>query len=96
MDLCFPRSCDAGLRQHPLWAGLQHGPGAGGVISRPGAIAAGVKILGYLEDDRAIPTLLTFVAAKGNAAAALQIAPTKSRLLIRSPHRRGRAVQAAE
>jgi hypothetical protein len=33
----------------------------------PAAIAAGVKILGYLEDEKATPTLLAFAKPKGNA-----------------------------
>jgi hypothetical protein len=47
-----------------------------------GAIAAGVKILGYLEDERAIPTLLAFTAAKGNAAPVRQEALIALRFLL--------------
>jgi len=47
-----------------------------------GALAAGVKILGYLEDDKAIPTLLEFTKAKGNAAAVRQEALIALRFLL--------------
>jgi HEAT repeat protein len=48
----------------------------------PGAIAAGVKILGYLEDERAIPTLLAFTKAKGNAPSVRQEALIALRFLL--------------
>ncbi len=43
--------------------------------TNPGALAAGVKILGYLEDDKAIPTLLEFTrgASKANKGAAASV-----------------------
>ncbi len=43
--------------------------------TNPGALAAGVKILGYLEDDKAIPTLLEFTrgASKGSKGAAASV-----------------------
>jgi HEAT repeat protein len=47
-----------------------------------GAIAAGVKILGYLEDEKAIPTLLAFTKAKGNAAPVRQEALIALRFLL--------------
>jgi HEAT repeat protein len=47
-----------------------------------GAVAAGVKILGYLEDDKAIPTLLEFTRAKGNAAPVRQEALIALRFLL--------------
>jgi HEAT repeat protein len=47
-----------------------------------GAMAAGVKILGYLEDDKAIPTLLEFTKAKGNAAPVRQEALIALRFLL--------------
>ncbi|MEJ7733145.1 MAG: HEAT repeat domain-containing protein [Polyangiaceae bacterium] len=36
---------------------------------RPGALAAAIKILGYLEDERAAPTLLAYVTDKKQPAA---------------------------
>jgi HEAT repeat protein len=48
----------------------------------PGPIAAGVKILGYLEDDKAIPTLLQFTKPKGNAAPVRQEALIALRFLL--------------
>lgn len=48
----------------------------------PGPIAAGVKILGYLEDEKAIPTLLEFTSAKGNAAPVRQEALIALRFLL--------------
>jgi HEAT repeat protein len=47
-----------------------------------GAIAAGVKILGYLEDERAIPTLLEFAKAKKNQPAVRQEAFIALRFLL--------------
>ncbi len=47
-----------------------------------GAVAAGVKILGYLEDDKAIPTLLEFTRPKGNAAPVRQEALIALRFLL--------------
>jgi len=47
-----------------------------------GAIAAGVKILGYLEDEKAIPTLIAFTGAKGNAPAIRQEALIALRFLL--------------
>ncbi len=47
-----------------------------------GAVAAGVKILGYLEDDKAIPTLLEFTRSKGNAAPVRQEALIALRFLL--------------
>jgi HEAT repeat protein len=48
----------------------------------PGAIAAGVKILGYLEDDKSIPTLVAFTKAKGNAPNVRQEALIALRFLL--------------
>lgn len=48
----------------------------------PAAIAAGVKILGYIEDDRALPTLLSFTKSKGNAPAVRQEALIALRFLL--------------
>jgi HEAT repeat protein len=48
----------------------------------PGAIAAGVKILGYLEDERAIPALLELTKREGNAAAVRQEALIALRFLL--------------
>jgi hypothetical protein len=48
----------------------------------PGPIAAGVKILGYLEDEKAIPTLLPFTKPKGNAAPVRQEALIALRFLL--------------
>jgi hypothetical protein len=50
-----------------------------------GALAAGVKILGYLEDEKAIPTLLAFTKAKGNAAPVRQEALIALRFLLGKP-----------
>jgi HEAT repeat protein len=55
--------------------------------TNPGALAAGVKILGYLEDDKAIPTLLEFTrgaskASKGAAASVRQEALIALRFLL--------------
>ncbi len=50
--------------------------------SSVGAIAAGVKILGYLEDEKAIPTLIAFTASKGNAPAVRQEALIALRFLL--------------
>jgi hypothetical protein len=55
--------------------------------ANPGAIAAGVKILGYLEDDKAIPTLLDFTKGGGpkgggNAPAVRQEALIALRFLL--------------
>jgi HEAT repeat protein len=58
--------------------------------TNPGAVAAGVKILGFLEDDKAIPTLLEFTrgggggakGAKGNAPAVRQEALIALRFLL--------------
>ena len=47
-----------------------------------GAIAAGVKILGYLEDEKAIPTLIAFTASKANAPAVRQEALIALRFLL--------------
>jgi HEAT repeat protein len=47
-----------------------------------GAIAAGVKILGYLEDEKAIPTLIAFTTAKTNAPAVRQEALIALRFLL--------------
>jgi HEAT repeat protein len=47
-----------------------------------GAIAAGVKILGYIEEEKAIPTLLEFTKAKGNAAPVRQEALIALRFLL--------------
>ena len=60
--------------------------GSGGSV---GALAAGVKILGYLEDEKAIPTLLGFTAAKGNAAAVRQEALIALRFLLGSDRKLG-------
>ncbi|HEY3820735.1 MAG TPA: HEAT repeat domain-containing protein [Polyangiaceae bacterium] len=57
----------------------RQGPG-----SSVGAIAAGVKILGYLEDEKAIPTLIAFTAAKENAPAVRQEALIALRFLLGS------------
>jgi hypothetical protein len=46
------------------------------------AIAAGVKILGYLEDERAVPTLLAFTKASGNAPIVRQEALIALRFLL--------------
>ena len=59
-------------RQSRQGAGPQH----------VGAIAAGVKILGYLEDEKAIPTLIAFTTAKGNAPAVRQEALIALRFLL--------------
>jgi HEAT repeat protein len=48
----------------------------------PGAIAAGVKILGYIEDEKGIPTLLECTKAKGNAAPVRQEALIALRFLL--------------
>jgi HEAT repeat protein len=48
----------------------------------PAGLAAGVKILGYLEDDKAIPTLLAFTRPKGNAAPVRQEALIALRFLL--------------
>jgi HEAT repeat protein len=48
----------------------------------PGPIAACVKILGYLEDEKAIPTLLQFTKPKGNAAPVRQEALIALRFLL--------------
>jgi HEAT repeat protein len=48
----------------------------------PGAIAAGVKILGYLEDGRAIPALLEFTKREGNAPPVRQEALIALRFLL--------------
>jgi hypothetical protein len=48
-----------------------------------GAIAAGVKILGYLEDVRALATLLAFTKPKPNAPAVRQEALIALRFLLR-------------
>jgi hypothetical protein len=48
----------------------------------PGALAAGVKILGYLEDEKAIPTLLAFTRPKGNAPGVRQEALIALRFLL--------------
>jgi hypothetical protein len=53
-----------------------------GGAAQVGAIAAGVKILGYLEDEKAIPMLLGFTAAKGNAPAVRQEALVALRFLL--------------
>lgn len=55
--------------------------------THPGALAAGVKILGYLEDDKAIPTLLELTrgaskGSKGAAAAVRQEALIALRFLL--------------
>ncbi|HEY8039956.1 MAG TPA: HEAT repeat domain-containing protein [Polyangiaceae bacterium] len=55
------------------------GKGGGG---SPGAIAATVKILGYLEDEKAIPTLLDLTRAKGNAPPVRQEALIALRFLL--------------
>jgi HEAT repeat protein len=55
----------------------------------PGPIAACVKILGYLEDDKAMPTLLEFTKPKGNAAPVRQEALIALRFLLGAPHARG-------
>jgi HEAT repeat protein len=55
--------------------------GGTGKDAAAGAIAAGVKILGYLEDDKAIPTLLAFARA-GNAPAVRQEALIALRFLV--------------
>ncbi len=47
-----------------------------------GALAAGVKILGYLEDDRAIPTLLAFTGPTGNVPSVRQEALIALRFLL--------------
>jgi HEAT repeat protein len=47
-----------------------------------GALAAGVKILGYIEDDKGIPTLLAFTKAKGNAPSVRQEALIALRFLM--------------
>lgn len=49
-----------------------------------GAVAAGVKILGYLEDDKAIPTLLEFTrgGSKGHPAPVRQEALIALRFLL--------------
>jgi hypothetical protein len=62
--------------------------------ANPGAIAAGIKILGYLEDDRALPTLLGFTKAKDNAPGIRQEALIALRFLqvLTTPRQgRGRA-----
>src|SRR5579859_7892354 len=51
----------------------------------PGAIAAGVKILGYIEDEKGIPTLLGYTKAKGNAAPVRQEALIALRFLLGKP-----------
>jgi HEAT repeat protein len=53
-----------------------------GAAQPVGAIAAGVKILGYLEDEKAIPTLIAFTSAKGNAPAVRQEALIALRFLL--------------
>jgi HEAT repeat protein len=58
-----------------------------GTAQQIGAIAAGVKILGYLEDEKAIPTLIAFTAAPsgkgaGNAPAVRQEALIALRFLL--------------
>jgi HEAT repeat protein len=50
-----------------------------------GALAAAVKILGYLEDEKAIPTLLGFTRAKGNTPAVRQEALIALRFLFAGP-----------
>ena len=39
------------------------------VQDKPGAVAAAVKILGYLDDDKAVPTLLSYATGKDQSAA---------------------------
>ncbi|HEY8088228.1 MAG TPA: hypothetical protein VIF09_10295 [Polyangiaceae bacterium] len=48
----------------------------------PGALAAGVKILGYIEDEKGIPTLLAFTKARGNAPSVRQEALIALRFLM--------------
>jgi hypothetical protein len=50
----------------------------------PGALAAGVKILGFLEDERAIPTLLAFARDKQHASPVRQEALIALRFLVAS------------
>jgi HEAT repeat protein len=47
-----------------------------------GAIAAGIKILGYLEDPATIPTLLAFAKGRSNAAGVRQEALIALRFLL--------------
>lgn len=54
----------------------------GAPAGNAGAIAAGVKILGYLEDDKAIPTLLELTKAKANAPGVRQEALIALRFLL--------------
>jgi hypothetical protein len=61
---------------------LEKQSGKGGVGGKVGAIAAGVKILGYLEDEKAIPRLLELTKAKGNAAPVRQEALIALRFLL--------------
>jgi HEAT repeat protein len=68
------------------------GPGADKL---GGAIAAGVKILGYIEDDRAIPTLLSFASAKGNAPAVRQEALIALRFLLGKDAKQAKRVVGA-
>jgi hypothetical protein len=60
-----------------------------------GAIAAGVKILGYIEDERAIPTLLSFASAKGNAPAVRQEALIALRFLLGNDAKQAKRVVGA-
>jgi HEAT repeat protein len=39
------------------------------IADKPGAVAAAIKILGYLEDEKAAPTLLAYATGKGHSAA---------------------------
>ncbi len=64
---------------------------AGQSGAEPVALAAAVKILGYLEDDRAVPTLLEFARAKGNTPAVRQEALIALRFILASgPDGRGK------
>jgi hypothetical protein len=61
----------------------------------PGAIAAAVKILGYLEDEKAVPTLLEFAKAKGNDPAVRQEALIALRFVLAPGHANGGRAKAA-
>ncbi len=59
------------------------------------AIAAGVKILGYIEDDSAVPTLLQFAKAKKNEPGVRQEALIALRFLLSSKDGPARAAAIA-
>jgi HEAT repeat protein len=61
----------------------------------PVAIAAAVKILGYLEDEKAVPTLLEFAKAKRNDPAVRQEALIALRFVLAPGHANGARAKAA-